>query len=79
MAAVAVNNTAYIRKPDPCTLKLLIAVQASKHTEEFVSALHIKPYAIVADEEDILVPAAFTSYFDDRLGTWSRVLDRIGQ
>ncbi len=57
-AAVPVNDALDVRQADARALKLVLAVQALEHAEQFPGILRIETHAVVAYEENRAPPAA---------------------
>ncbi len=68
-----------VAKSDPVPLKLVLRVQPLKRAEEIGGIGHIKPRAIVADEEDRLAIILPCAKLDARGGLLTRELPGIGQ
>ena len=50
--AMPVYDTANVCKSNPRAFKLISPVQTLKDSKEFVGIIHIKAYAVIADEYD---------------------------
>src|ERR1043166_2260441 len=76
----AANDTAHIGQSNSGALKLLICVQALKHTKELGCVLHIETGAFVTDEEGRF-PTLLSqgADFDFSRVALPGVLDRVGE
>ena len=70
-AAMTADDSTDVCQTDARTFEILLPVQALKNPKEFVCIIHIKPHAVIADEDDRL---GFTLPFapDFNLRTLSR-------
>ena len=76
-SAMARYDPLHICKPYSCTFKLLLSMQSLEYSEESIRIFHVKPNAIVRDEEGVFVVLVFASDFDFCLRTRTGELDCI--
>ena len=65
MCAVALHDALHDGQADAVAFELVGPVEALERVEQAMRARHVEPWAVVADEEDLLVTPRFAADLDD--------------
>ena len=64
-----INDTANVRQPDARAIKFVPRMEAFEGTERPVYIVHVKPNAVVFDEEDFFASVLSATNLDFGMGT----------
>src|SRR6266576_2793286 len=75
--AVLVDDALHGGQPDARPVELILGVQALKHAEQPVGALHVKADAVVANEDHSMAAMVTLAHLNDRLFASAGVFDGV--